>query len=200
MIKALLFDWGGTCSPQGGVVESFCAALARATGLPLAALRDAYEVNNTRYLLGRMEGRAFWRQFARAAGIPEDEAFFIRLFRQAGRANPGMLALVRKLGKRYSLGLVSDNNKDLADFIERTYSLRRIFRVLVFSNRVGIKKPDSRIFLLACTRLGVRPGECLFIDDKEENVRAARALGMQALLFRGEARLKRDLSKKGIGD
>jgi len=52
-----------------------------------------------------------------------------------------------------------------------------------FSAEVHLAKPDAAIFHACLKVVGSRPEECLFIDDRTENVEAARALGMQAVKF-----------------
>jgi putative hydrolase of the HAD superfamily len=60
-----------------------------------------------------------------------------------------------------------------------------IFEVIVDSAFVGMRKPDPRIYTLTVERLGdgVRPEDCVFIDDIEVNCQAARELGMKAVQF-----------------
>ena len=106
-----------------------------------------------------------------------------------------MLRLVRKVGKKYKIGILSDNYKQLQEFIQKEYRLDKIFDAMVFSNLEGIKKPDPRIFRLAAKRLAVNPEECLFIDDKKKNVDAARMVGMKAFLFTDFKDAEKRLSK-----
>jgi epoxide hydrolase-like predicted phosphatase len=56
-----------------------------------------------------------------------------------------------------------------------------LFDVVVDSSKVGLRKPDPRIYQLTCERLAVVPERCLFIDDLECNVHAAAELGMQVI-------------------
>jgi FMN phosphatase YigB (HAD superfamily) len=56
--------------------------------------------------------------------------------------------------------------------------------LIIYSHEEGIAKPDRRIYELTCERLGVQAAEIVFLDDVEANVAAARAFGMQAILFR----------------
>ncbi|GAB3832664.1 HAD family hydrolase [Kribbella italica] len=56
-----------------------------------------------------------------------------------------------------------------------------MFDDLVISGEVGLRKPEPEIFLLAAERVGLEPAECVFVDDLEANVEAARALGMTAI-------------------
>lgn len=55
---------------------------------------------------------------------------------------------------------------------------------VVNSSLVGVAKPDRRIYEMAAKQAGARADRCLFVDDREENVEAARELGMTAVLFR----------------
>ena len=59
-----------------------------------------------------------------------------------------------------------------------------VFDAVVISSEVGMRKPEERIFLHALARLGLTPQQCVFIDDIEANVTAARALGMTGLHHR----------------
>lgn len=56
-------------------------------------------------------------------------------------------------------------------------------------------KPDPRIFELAAERVGVRPGEIVFVDDFAPNVEAARAIGMLAVLFETTAQVIAEVQK-----
>jgi putative hydrolase of the HAD superfamily len=60
---------------------------------------------------------------------------------------------------------------------------------VVSSARVGVAKPDRRIYEIAAELAGVAPERCLFVDDRLENVTAAIGLGMTGVHFRGVADL-----------
>jgi len=70
---------------------------------------------------------------------------------------------------------------------------------LTLSFEVGAVKPEPEIYLTCLSALGVDPAEALFVDDRRENVYAAAALGMRALVFEGEDRLGADLEQLGLG-
>ncbi|MET7328058.1 HAD-IA family hydrolase [Nonomuraea sp. NPDC005650] len=55
---------------------------------------------------------------------------------------------------------------------------------VVSSARVGVAKPDRRIYEIAAERAGVAPERCLFVDDRLQNVEAARELGMTGVHYR----------------
>jgi putative hydrolase of the HAD superfamily len=86
--------------------------------------------------------------------------------------------------KDLKLGLVSDCSMD----VPKTWSqspLASRLDVLVFSCVAGMRKPDPRIYLKACTALGVAPQRCLYVGDGcSHELTGARALGMRPVLLR----------------
>ena len=56
--------------------------------------------------------------------------------------------------------------------------LEELFDVLVFSGEVGVGKPNAEVYRLTVDRLGLRPQECVFVDDFVGNVRGAVAAGL----------------------
>ncbi|MET8339507.1 HAD family hydrolase [Streptosporangium canum] len=68
---------------------------------------------------------------------------------------------------------------------------------VVSSARVGIAKPDRRIYELAADRAGAAPERCLFIDDRAENVEAAVRLGMTGVHFRDVEDARAALAPEG---
>ncbi|MCQ0971354.1 HAD family phosphatase [Paracoccus sp. TK19116] len=76
--------------------------------------------------------------------------------------------------------------------------LRTLFLDIVVSGRERVAKPDLAIFRLLCTRNGLDPADCLFIDDSAANVAAARDLGMDAIRFTDADALMHELASRGI--
>lgn len=78
--------------------------------------------------------------------------------------------------------------------------LFRHFRDVLVSGAVRLVKPDPAIYRLAIERFGVRAETALFIDDRQENVAGAEAVGMQGHLFRDAAGLRAVLKEFGLLD
>jgi epoxide hydrolase-like predicted phosphatase len=81
------------------------------------------------------------------------------------------------------IALLTNNVKEWGDHWRATFPVDELFEIIVDSSAVGLRKPDPRIYLLTCERLGVAPDTAVFIDDNAENVAAARALGMETVHF-----------------
>jgi putative hydrolase of the HAD superfamily len=106
--------------------------------------------------------------------------------------------LLDHLKQRYPLILVSNINESHADFIARKYRVFDYFDHRILSHEVGSMKPDYRIYEAAIAAAG-RPAEFLFFtDDREENIQAARELGLQAHRFESVSGLLDSLRHHGV--
>lgn len=72
------------------------------------------------------------------------------------------------------------------------------FEWAVLSYEAGSMKPDPAIFQTAIERAGVPAGDIFFVDDRPENVDGAKAVGIDAVVFEGTEKFRRDLERRGI--
>ena len=79
-----------------------------------------------------------------------------------------------RVGALTNIWPMPDRDADLA-------ALKRGFDQAVESFRVGMRKPESRIYELACRKLDVSPADAIFLDDLGTNLKTARALGMATI-------------------
>lgn len=111
----------------------------------------------------------------------------------------GTREILEKLKQKgYKLGLLSIHGKEWIDYCDRKYDYHKLFHSTCYSFEVGVSKPDPKAYLHILERLQANPKECLFIDDKEENLKAARELGLQTILFQNAEQLKKDLAALSI--
>jgi putative hydrolase of the HAD superfamily len=178
-------------------------ALLGITGLPLERFESLYWADRHAYDEGKLTGLAFWQKFIRQAGLklPATTVDELNLWdaRMWTTQNPAMLAWQEQLKQRGLLTAILSNMGDnvLAN-IEREFAWIHRFDVLVWSFQLHMAKPDPAIYLHTLNELDVEPAEMLFLDDKIENIEAARALGIQAILFSTVERLRSDLIAHGF--
>jgi putative hydrolase of the HAD superfamily len=113
--------------------------------------------------------------------------------------NPAMVAwqlAIKERGLRTAI--LSNMSDNVLGNIEREFAWIHRFDVLVWSCQVGLAKPDPAIYRHTLDELGSRLEETLFIDDRQENVEAARALGIQAIQYSTIERLRADLIAAGL--
>ncbi|MGH9734965.1 MAG: HAD family hydrolase, partial [Candidatus Acidiferrales bacterium] len=111
------------------------------------------------------------------------------------RANDEMtawLASLRPAG--YKTALLSNMQHEMIAHVRAKFGWLNGFDHQIFSSEVRLVKPDPALYRVCLAKLGTEPRETIFIDDREQNVAAARALGIHAIRFRSVPDLRRDLA------
>lgn len=95
--------------------------------------------------------------------------------------------LLPDLRQRFTLGIVNNGTSLTFPWFDARFGIGAGFDLYLASGQAGVAKPEAGIYELACRELGAAPSECLFMDDTEANVEAARRLGMQAIHWPDQA-------------
>lgn len=134
---------------------------------------------------GELEGPGIYREIQQVLGLAIDFEGFKRVWSCHFSLNLPMLReveLLLEVGEVKVL-LLSNTNVLHLDYLLPRLPLLGRFEHRIFSNQVGLVKPNPEIFKLALRKAGADPQATLFVDDVEEYVGAARALGIQAHRF-----------------
>lgn len=174
-IRAVLFDWDGT------IVDSFHAD-STAYRMMFAELGIAFDAE----LLARHYSPDWHRVYA-AAGVPRerwDEAD--RIWRHHYRAQrpplmPGARAVLRQLGRRFTLGVVTSGNRVRVARQFREFGFSNTFAVRVCNEDAPRRKPHPAPIQIALRRLRLPAAECIFVGDAAEDVLMARAVGVRTV-------------------
>jgi putative hydrolase of the HAD superfamily len=183
-LAGVLFDIGGV------VQDSPLHAIARYErdhGLPAHAINRAVVASGERGAWSRLERgeltvEAWCAPFeadCRTQGVAVDAKRLMTYIAEAGRERPQMLRAIARLRERgLRVGALTNNwvREEPAP-----HRLREHFDVVIESQAVGMRKPDPRIYELACRELGVTPPATAFLDDIGLNLKSARALGMHTI-------------------
>ena len=185
-MKGLLVDFGGVLTTN--VFQSF-KSFCRREGLPEDTIKETFRERGEGLSLlrrlerGEIESDEFERRFAPVIGVEDSDNLVGRLFQDMGPDEPMLDAVRAARGNGIKTGLIS--NSWGAGLQYDPGLLEELFDEVVISGDVGMNKPDAEIFELAAERIGVPPGECVFVDDLRENCEGAEAVGMTAVLHRG---------------
>ena len=182
-LRAVVFDYGMVLTgPQDPAAY---AALLRITGLERERFESFYWADRHAYDEGKLTGLEFWRKLLRDAGLELGNEAVEELNRWDVRmwstVNPPMVAWQQRLKERgVKTAILSNMGDAVLESILREFDWIQNFDVLVWSYQLHVAKPDAAIYLHTLERLGTRPEETLFIDDKLVNIEAAQALGIKA--------------------
>jgi epoxide hydrolase-like predicted phosphatase len=147
--------------------------------------------------LGDLSYEEYWKRVGAMLGLasPRETADFRREYFSADRVDQELVQLIEELRPRYKIGLLSNAPDKLDTWLENDWGIAHLFDAVVYSGKVGMVKPDPRIYQLILERLEVQPAEALFVDDYPRNIDAALALGMAAVRFTSTEALKSDLHR-----
>lgn len=195
MLRAILWDFGGvfTSSP----FEAFNAFEAE-RGLPRDFIRTLNATNSHQNAWARFESNAIGADEFDAL-FHEESAGRVRgrevIGLLYGRLRPRMVSALDAL-KAAGLqnGCITNNvtsDRPLAGELADVFAR---FDHVIESSRVGLRKPDPRIYALMCEALDVDPRACLFLDDLGINLKPARAMGMATIKVLAEDQALADLA------
>ena len=113
---------------------------------------------------------------------------------------PETLQIARQLKQtgRYFMATLNNEPGELNQYRIQHFGLAELFSAFFSSCYLGVRKPQLEVFRKALAISHRRPEESLFIDDSPANIDAARALGMNAILYVDPASLRADLEKFGL--
>jgi len=194
-IRAVISDFGGVLTNH--LIEAF-AAFQDETGISTEQLgRGMQRVadRDGEYPLFRLErGEISEADFLEDLcwGLEEELGHrptlhrFREIYFDALHGNEPMLDLMRELRDGgFRMAILTNNVREWEELWRAKLPVDEIFELVIDSAWVGMRKPDPDIYRLTIDRLGdeLQPHECLFVDDNELNVEAARELGLRAVRF-----------------
>ena len=193
MAKTIIFDLGGVLVHLDW--DKVCAPLARLSDQSYAAVMK--EVRNGPVVEASMLGSLTPQEFHQAlcAKIHVDIPYgpFVQIWNGLLSADAEMASLVTELGSARRLVLASNTDAIHFAYAQEHFSVLRAFDRFFLSYEMGLLKPDPAYFQHLLRGLQTAPGDCLFIDDRAENVQAARETGINAFVFGSTDKLKADL-------
>ncbi|MCI4643780.1 MAG: HAD-IA family hydrolase [Hyphomonadaceae bacterium] len=204
-IQAVIWDFGGviTSSP----FEAFNVYEAE-NGLPKDFIRSVNALNGDTNAWARLErsevtGAEFDALFAaEARALGHDVPGRDVLGLLSGQVRPAVVEALKACKARVKVGCITNNapigkgagmssDEGKAAAVAEVMTL---FDHVIESSKIGIRKPDPRIYALMCEALDVDPANCVYLDDLGINLKPARAMGMTTIKAVSEAQLLADLN------
>lgn len=204
--KAILWDFGGvfTTSPFAAFER-----YEREHGLPPGFIRGINARNHEHNAWALFESdrcslAEFDRLFeneSRAAGHALPGRVVLGLL--GGDVRPRMVEVLKRCRQDYRCTCLTNNmntgeERGTWGTAERAAAVAEVlglFDLVIESSKEGIRKPDPRIYALACERMGVAPAEVVYLDDLGINLKPARAMGMTTIKVLSESQAIADLSQ-----
>lgn len=176
--RVVVFDYGEVISRTPHASRE---ALVDATGVPADELFPVYQELRHDLDRGDLSVVAYWRAIAERTGrtwsVADIHRFWAIDFTGWFEVEPETLAIVEELhdaGTR--VALLSNAGFDFGDPYRRS-PMGSLFETVVVSAEEHVLKPDASIYRDTCARLGIEPGQMVFVDNRAENAAGAGAIG-----------------------
>jgi HAD superfamily hydrolase (TIGR01509 family) len=191
-IRAVMFDIGGILEviPEGGDPATRFPALDEEwntrLGLPPGHLAQCVQAIAEDGAFGRCTYDEWCARLRASSGMSQadfDEYMVAFWDIYMGNPNEELIAYFRSLRPRYRSAILTNSFVGAREHEEERYGFTSMADVAIYSHEEGVHKPDPRIYAIASERIGFPPSQIVFLDDRPENIDAARACGFQAILF-----------------
>ena len=199
MLRGVILDYGGVLSLEP--TDEALARLHALCELDAEVFSEAWLEHRHGYDLGELTAADYW-ELVTGRRYAEDELARVVAadVDSWSRPNPAMVAwllALKEAGLR--VGILSNMPREHWLEFERRHDWLAACDHVTVSWERGAVKPDEAIYRHSVEGLGLPPAETLFVDDLEDNVAAARRVGLDAVLFRGVEELRADLAQR-FGD
>jgi putative hydrolase of the HAD superfamily len=190
--RAVLWDFGGVI--LSSPFEAFNRYEAE-IGLPKDFIRSLNARNGDTNAWAKMERSEvslegfveLFEEEARQQGHKLDGWRILQSL--SGDIRPQMVEALRRCKQAFRVACITNNMKHgegpgmarSADKAKDVAEIMMLFEHVVESSKLGLRKPDPRIYRHACDLLGVQPEDCVYLDDLGINLKPARALGMRTI-------------------
>ncbi|MER7640196.1 HAD family phosphatase [Streptomyces sp. NPDC126522] len=189
--RIVLFDLFGVIARHQ--LPGALGKMAARCDTPADAFTTAYWECRPPYDAGRQSAPEYWAAVLHKLSRPVDadtvEELRLTDIDSWSRVDEEMVAYVRSLREVAEVALLSNIPADHADAFLAAQPWLYDLDHLAFSGRIKAAKPDPAAFQHCVAALRADPADFLFVDDREENVRAARAVGMDGHVFTGRGEL-----------
>jgi epoxide hydrolase-like predicted phosphatase len=196
-IESVIFDWGGVLidDPAPGLMQ-YCA---RELGVSKENCTEIHDKLAADFEKGLISEDTFWDRMCSELKAPKPKAasLWTDAFKAIYSPKEQMFSTAARLKKNnYKTALLSNTEKPTVEcFYQLGYDM---FDVLVFSCLEGTRKPEKKIYELTTQRLGSRPEQSVFIDDKPEYVDGAKQAGLRTILFENIRQVTNALAELGV--
>lgn len=186
MKKAIIFDLNGVFVISPKLSERFESNF----NIPLEVFMPALkEVMDKVRMPDAKDVFYYWQPYFKKWGIKFSQQEFEDYCFKAETPDDKLVKLARDLKEKgLKLFILSNNFRGRADYYAKNFSfMDEVFEKVYYSWQTGFTKPDIRAWQLILDENNLEPSDCIYFDDSEKNIEAAKSIGIEAYIFDDDA-------------
>lgn len=198
-IKAVIFDIGGVL--ELGINSSYSikkskqlgihSEIAKKLNISIDQYLDAIDTTYADSIKGKISEKKAINIIAKNLKTSEKklEKLYIKIYKKHFKKNKHLFKQAFKLRKKnYKISILSDQ-WPISKKALMSSRLYKKFNPIIISCDVGLRKPDKKIYKLILEKLNLKPSQTIFIDNQEWNIKPAKKLGINTILFNNNKQL-----------
>ncbi|MBX4187284.1 MAG: HAD family phosphatase [Candidatus Doudnabacteria bacterium] len=191
-IRAIIFDLGGVVAHGGylGFIKRYCAECFTTDGKK-KIFKLEREVN-----LGKITEKEFYQQIEATFQVHLDPKQMHNLIVKHMKTDQGLAHMIPNL-KASKIALFSNSLGHMAKEVlkKRHLTGKKFFDRIFISTEMHLAKPDKKAYQFVLKKLQVQPEEAMMVDDRVENLRPAKAMGMNVIQYKNSRQFANELKK-----
>jgi epoxide hydrolase-like predicted phosphatase len=203
MIKVVVVDIGNVLIYENG--DRARDFLAKKYGFDAEDFWKYAKKNLSKSYCGKLDAKDFFAGLISELGIKNVSAEdmiegWLEIRGGTSRVDEIVRETLENLKGKVLLGVLT-NSTVLNDRVGVRKNCYGLFDFKIISHEVGVSKPEKMIYRILLEKLkesGVKPDECVFIDDRKENLNAVEELGIESILFEDSEQMIRELRELGV--
>ena len=195
-VKAAIFDLSGVCFSDEE--SPFLVAFAQKHRLPLEAFTRDYMELLVQSENGEITGSEVWKRLLSKYAVEGDAEALIREMMAGKESYQDKLDFVSTIRKEVKTAYFTNYNEDYWKLIVARFDLSKYFDIGLVSYEIGARKPSAKGFIYLLEKLGARPEEAVFIDDRSGNLEEPKKLGINTIQFKSVTDLGQEIERLGI--
>ena len=184
MIKAIIFDIGGVNIFDNPM--NFLTKLEKKAGMSKEEIySNTWETEEWTILYnkGLLTDKQLLEELEKRGKVKKEVLTTImkNARKEILKLIPGTIQIVKELKKRYKVYALSNVDRSSVEYEEKEFSIYKIFDGVVLSCDVGMVKPEPEIYKFVLKKFNLKPEECIFIDNRKDNVEGAEKVGIKSI-------------------
>ncbi len=182
MIKAFVFDWGDVVAIMD--TEGFAKTIAERHGITTDKFHSIELGHRIKNNSGVLTDLQYVKAINKDLGLKLKKKEFFKEFLEGFiKMNEELIEVIKKLKNNYNIIMLTNNNEGFMKYV-KTVEFSHLFDKIYNSYDHKMAKPDPKFFNKVLKDTKLKAGECIFVDDNENNIKSAKQLGFKTVHYK----------------